>query len=77
MKKLAEGTYILSKALDSLFPQGVQTCFGSYIQRLQMWNHPERYDDTVVYITLTASIVVDIIRAVKNQSEYYEDLCRL
>ena len=36
MKKLAEGTYILSKALDSLLTQEVQKYFGSYIQRLQM-----------------------------------------
>ena len=36
MKKLAEGTYILSKALDSLFTQEAQKYFGSYIQRLQM-----------------------------------------
>jgi len=77
MKKLAEGTYILSKALDSLFTQEAQKYFGSYIQRLQMWNHPERYDDTVVYITLTASTVVDIIRTAKNQSEYCEDFSRL
>lgn len=40
-----------------------------------MWNHPERHDGTAGYITLTDSTIVEIlaglIRAAKNQSEYY------
>ena len=36
-----------------------------------MWNHPERYDDSAAYITLTASTAVGIIMGAKNQSEYY------
>lgn len=56
------------ESISSAKPRNV---LGLIPQRLQMWNHPERYDDTIAYITLTASTVVDIIRTAKNQSEYY------